>query len=274
MAETLERHFQNPRTATEREIAEMGPWFHNLHLPDGTQTAPDHPLGDFPAFKWEAIEPHIPPDLSGVRVLDVGCNAGYYTLQMARRGAEVHAIDLDERYLDQARWAAGQFDLKGEITFEQMQVYDLARRNERYDVVLFLGVFYHLRYPLLALDLLARATLETLVFQSLSAPEAEGEADLRDRAIDDREALMAAGWPKMAFVEGRFAGDPTNWWVPNAAAMEAMLRSSGLRVVARPEGEIFLCEPDPQARNLETWPFTRGQIDAVCGRGGEDDDAA
>src|SRR3954447_19506754 len=93
-----------------RQIARLAPWFHNLHLPSGHQTAPDHPLGDFPAWKWGQIAPHVPADLSGQRVLDIGCNAGFYSFQLAARGAEVLAIDTDEHYLGQARWAAGQLD--------------------------------------------------------------------------------------------------------------------------------------------------------------------
>ena len=87
---------------------ELAPWFHNLHLPDGRQTAPDHPLGDFPAFKWRQIAPHVPVHLAGRRALDIGCNAGFYSFELARRGAQVTAIDSDERYLAQARWAARQ----------------------------------------------------------------------------------------------------------------------------------------------------------------------
>ena len=87
-------------------IAELGPWFHDLHLPSGHQTAPDHPLGDFPAFKWEQFAASIPDDLHGARALDIGCNAGYYSFELAARGAEVLAIDVDEHYLRQARWAA------------------------------------------------------------------------------------------------------------------------------------------------------------------------
>ena len=45
---------------------ELGPWFHNLHLPDGVQTAPDHPLGDFPRWKWEEIAPHLPVSPKGL----------------------------------------------------------------------------------------------------------------------------------------------------------------------------------------------------------------
>ena len=91
----------------DAEIDALAPWFHNLHLPDGTQTAPGHPFGDFPAFKWREIAPHVPRDLYGWRVLDVGCNAGFYCFEMKRRGASrVLGIDFSDYYLNQARFAA------------------------------------------------------------------------------------------------------------------------------------------------------------------------
>jgi tRNA (mo5U34)-methyltransferase len=80
-------------------IAELGPWFHNLHLPEGVQTAPAHFLGDFPRWKWREISQHIPEDLTGWTALDIGCNAGFYSFELARRGAQVTGIDLDEHYL-------------------------------------------------------------------------------------------------------------------------------------------------------------------------------
>jgi tRNA (mo5U34)-methyltransferase len=224
---------------------ELGPWFHNLHLPGGRHTAPDHPLGDFPAFKWEQIAPHLPADLNGARALDIGCNAGFYTFELARRGADVLAIDVDEHYLRQARWAADEFGLADRITLRQMGVYDLATPDvEPFDVVLFLGVLYHLRHPLLALDTIAPLVGGTLLVQTLTMPGEERAATPEDVGIDERDALRAAGWPSMAFVEHQLAGDPTNWWAPNAACVEAMLRSCGLRIVEHPGHEIWLCDGD------------------------------
>src|SRR4051812_10308771 len=133
----------------QENISSLGPWFHNLHLPDGTQTCPDHPLGDFPSFKWRALRHCFPEDLSGATVLDIGCNAGFYSLELARRGAMVTAIDLDPHYLRQARWASEVCGLAERIHFEQRQVYSLAHAGRRWDIVLFLGVLYHLRYPML-----------------------------------------------------------------------------------------------------------------------------
>lgn len=224
-----------------QEIEARGPWFHNLHLPGGVQTAPGHRFGDFPAFKWRSLAPHLPQDLAGWRVLDIGCNAGFYSFALAARGAEVLGIDSDPHYLEQARWAA---EILGEtrVRFRQAGVYEVLELGERFDLVLFMGVFYHLRHPLLALDLLAALAPRTLVFQTLTfgdetvAPQAREDFDFAQR-----DRLGAPGWPQMAFIEGRFADDPTNWWVPNHAAVEALLRDCGFRVEARPGHEIYLC---------------------------------
>jgi tRNA (mo5U34)-methyltransferase len=237
------------KTAISRDIAssvlELRPWFHNLHLPDGTQTAPDHFLGDFPLYKWQEIADILPEDLHGWRALDIGCNAGFYSFELARRGALVTAIDMNDHYLAQARWAAGLYGLEQRIEFRQMQVYELARERQQYDLVLFLGVFYHLRYPLLGLDIVAQRVRRLLVFQTLTMPGLEVLPDTDNRAIDDRLAMCEPGWPKMAFIEGRFADDRTNWWAANHAGVEAMLRSSGMRLLGRPGTETYLCEPDP-----------------------------
>lgn len=225
-------------------IARLGPWFHNLHLPDGTQTRPDHPYGDFPRFKWRQIAPHLPEDLRGARALDVGCNAGFYAFELARRGAEVLAVDIDDRYLAQARWAAERFGLAGRVRIEKRSVYGLAQVEGRFDVVLFLGVFYHLRHALLGLDIVARRVGGLLVFQTLTMPGDQILGESREPGLMDRGVLADPGWPKMAFIEGRLEGDPTNWWAPNHACCEAMLRTAGLRVRARPGHEIYVCTPD------------------------------
>lgn len=219
--------------------AALAPWFHNLHLPDGAQTAPDHALGDFPACKWREIAACVPADLRGWTVLDIGCNAGFYGFELARRGAQVTAIDVDSHYLGQAEWAARQFGLQGRVTFRQTQVYALAHEPEVYDLVRFMGVFYHQRYPQLALDLLRRKTRLSMMFQTLTMPGTEILSTPDDMNLLERELMREPGWPKMAFIELRLADDPTNWWAPNHAAVEALLRSSGFRVLARPAHEVY-----------------------------------
>jgi tRNA (mo5U34)-methyltransferase len=178
----------------------------------------------------------------------------------------VVGIDVEPLFLRQAQWAAREFGLEHAVRFELMQVYDLAHRDEAYDLVLFMGVFYHLRYPLLALDIVASRVERMMVFQTLTMPGEEVfDGTAVDRDVNDRDAFLAPGWPKMAFIEYEFASDPTNWWAPNHAGVEAMLRSSGLRVTARPGHELYLCEPN---REEPGWPQTRGvaELRSATGR--------
>ena len=226
------------------QIASLAPWFHNLHLPNGLQTAPEHPLGDFPSVKWQQIAPFIAADLTGWRALDVGCNAGFYTFELARRGAQVTAIDIDPHYLAQARWAADEYGLQDRIEFRQGSIYELARSREKFDLVWFLGVLYHLRHPLLALDILRELTRRQMVLQTLTSPGEETLEIPWSVGLFEREWMTRAGWPHMAFIEHALEHDPTNWWAPNHACVEAMIRSAGFRVEARPGHEIYVCEPD------------------------------
>lgn len=241
---------KRPGVGLAAQADEFAPWFHNLHLPDGSQTAPDHPLGDFPAFKWRDIAPHIPEDLTGWSALDLGCNAGFYTIELAKRGARVTGIDVDPHFLQQARWALRQFGLGDRVELRQAQVYDVMHHAATYDLVLFLGVFYHLRYPQLALDLVAQRVGKKLIFQTLTMPGQVVVDTPRDLAMDDRDRMLEPGWPAMAYIEQSLAGDATNWWAPNHACVEAMLRSAGLTVTARPAHEIYVCEP---AAGSATW---------------------
>jgi tRNA (mo5U34)-methyltransferase len=222
-------------------VCALGPWFHDLDL-HGVRTAPDHPLGDFLGELWKVVEPAFPADMRGVTVLDIGCNAGFYSIEMKRRGADrVVGVDSDQRYLEQARFAAGIAGV--EIEFHKMSVYDVPDLRERFDVVLFMGVLYHLRYPLLALDLLfEHVTRDLVVFQSMLRGSHDTRRFADDYEFDEMEHFDNPAYPRLYFVEHRYCGDETNWWIPNRACAEAMLRSSGFDVIGHPEEEVFICQ--------------------------------
>jgi tRNA (mo5U34)-methyltransferase len=230
-------------TPLKAEIEALEPWFHNLHLPGGVQTAPGHRLGDFPTFKWDKVARSLPQDLTGWTALDIGCNAGFYSFELARRGAEVLGIDIEEHYLKQAEWAARRFGLSNHVSFQLGHVYELARLNRKFDFVWFTGVFYHLRYPMLALDLVRSVTGKLMMFQTLTMPGDSVALVPEDMTLDDRDLMLKPDWPKMAFIEHKLANDSSNWWAPNHACVEAMLRSAGYRVLSRPDHEFYLCEP-------------------------------
>jgi tRNA (mo5U34)-methyltransferase len=229
----------HPDALTAR-VQSYGEWFHNLHL-GGVQTAPAHPLGDYPRQKWLRFAHALPADLSGRTVLDIGCNAGFYSLEMKRRGAaRVVGIDSDERYLAQARFAAEVTRL--EIEFRRLSVYEVDRIGERFDLVLFMGVLYHLRHPLLALDLIHdHVARDLFVFQSMLRGATATPPIAPDYPFDERGVFQQDGYPLLYFVERRYAGDPTNWWIPNTAGAAAMLRAAGFAITAHPEEEVFIC---------------------------------
>ena len=226
--------------ALKDDIDALGPWFHNLRL-RGVQTAPDHFLGDYPEIKFARFRHAIPEDLTGKSVLDIGCNAGFYSLEMKRRGAaEVLGIDTDEHYLQQARFAAEIEEV--DVEFRRMAVWDIASLGRKFDLVIFMGVLYHLRHPLLALDLIhEHVAKDLLLFQSMQ----RGSRDIilvdSDYDFNAGAPFDSPGYPKLHFIEHRYAHDETNWWIPNRACVEAMLRSSGFSIEAQPEEEVYLC---------------------------------
>ena len=233
---------------TEAEIRtrveELGEWFHNIDL-HGVMTAPHHFLGDYPSFKFRNFAHAIPEDLSGKSVLDIGCNGGFYSIEMKRRGAaRVVGIDSDDGYLKQARFAAEVLGF--EIEFRNLSVYDVGQLGERFDVVIFMGVLYHLRHPLLALDLLhEHVTKDLLIFQSLQRGSEEVFPVEEDYPFAETGIFEKEGFPLMYFIEKSYSQDPTNWWFPNRACVEAMLRSSGFLIQERAEQEVFICRRKP-----------------------------
>jgi tRNA (mo5U34)-methyltransferase len=238
---------------TSERIKALGPWFHNMNL-NGVWTAPDHPLGDYPAMKWRRFADAIPADLSGKSVLDIGCNGGFYSIEMKRRGAaHVVGIDHDPDYLAQARFAADVLGL--DIEFHQLSVYDVAQLGERFDVVIFMGVLYHLRHPLLALDLIrAHVAGDMLLFQSMQRGSRDVAELAEDYPFTETGIFDRPEYPKLHFIENRYAHDPTNWFVPNRGAAEAMLRSAGFVIEAHPEEEVYICRCGPQPSDAAVYP--------------------
>ncbi|MFC7538027.1 TIGR04290 family methyltransferase [Sphingomonas sp. GCM10030256] len=236
------------REFISRRIAELGPWFHDMELA-GVRTAPDHFLYNYPASKFARFAHVLPDDLTGKSVLDIGCNAGFYSFEMKRRGADrVLGIDHDQRYLQQARFAGEVLGFP-DVEFRLGEVWDVGALGERFDLVIFMGVLYHLRHPLLALDLIREHVADDLMlFQSMQAGSNEVVEPQPDYDFfEGKGEFDRPGWPKMHFIEKRYAGDPTNWWAPNEACSAAMLRSAGFDIVAHPESEVFLCRTSDPA---------------------------
>jgi tRNA (mo5U34)-methyltransferase len=228
-----------------QRIAELGDWFQNMNLA-GVPTAPHHFLGDYPAIKWQKFAHAVAGDLTGKTVLDIGCNAGFYSLEMKRRGAaRVLGIDSDPGYLAQARFAAEVTGL--DIEFREMDVYNVASLREKFDLVIFMGVLYHLRHPLLALDLIhEHVARDMMLFQSMQRGSRDIAEIQNDYPFAQTEIFRNPDYPAMYFVEHSYSHDPTNWWIPNRACVEAMLRSAGFAILEHPEEEVYICRRTPR----------------------------
>jgi tRNA (mo5U34)-methyltransferase len=234
-------------TPVAQRIADLEPWFHNLDL-NGVRTAPNHPFGDFPDFKWQKIAPLLPSDLRGASVLDIGCNAGFYSIAFKQRNAgRVLGIDLEDRCLEQAQFAAEILGLH--IEFRKLCLYDIDQLAGQFDYVLFLGVFYHLRYPLLALDKAVKKTRGRLIFQTMMRGSRNTHLAQPDYDFHDETVFRDPDFPAAYFFENSYAGDYTNWFIPNRSGAMAMLRSAGLQLTETPDPETFICQPQSASRN-------------------------
>ena len=229
-----------------KELASLGWWYQHFELPNGLRTGDGSEPAYRPELRWRLIEPFVPPDLAGKSVLDLGGNAGYFSIQMKLRGAaRCVLVEPYDEFIAQARFATRQFGVEIEIRQEDAHVYCLTTA-ERFDYVLFLGLFYHLKYPEIVLDRTAEMTKERLFLVSnvlgQEAPVPEQKQNY-ERFSDDR-ILEDPVFPRMAFIENLYNGDPTNWWLPNYEALPALLRSAGMKVVGRPHSHVVIAEPE------------------------------
>ena len=201
--------------AEDQPRADVGriKWFHRIDLGRGIVTPGDD---DTPA-KLATLG--FPDDLGGKTVLDIGAWDGFFSFEAERRGAS-RVLATDSFCWGGPGWGTkAGFDLArkalgSRVEDKEIDVLDISPETVgMHDVVLFLGVLYHMRHPLLALEKLFSVT---------------GEMAIVETGVD----LNFYWQPAMAFYPGsEAAGDPTNWWGPNAAAVAAMLKDVGFRTV-------------------------------------------
>lgn len=147
------------------KVAELGPFYHNIALPFGIATAPGQ---NTPArgANWDKLLSALPDDLSGKTVLDIGCNAGAFSIEAKKRGAaRVVGFDYSEKFIDQARFCAEVLDL--DVEYSIAYVDDFLSRSEPFDVVIFVGVLYHLQDPVGTAKLVKRVTRNLCVLETV-----------------------------------------------------------------------------------------------------------
>lgn len=195
-------------------------WYHSIDLGDGVVT----PGVDDTASRMAPLE--LPDDLSGKTVLDIGAWDGVFSFEAERRGAKrVLATDSfcwsGEGWGTKEGFETARTILGSSVEDHEIDVMDLSpERVGTFDVVFFIGVLYHLRHPLLALERVASVTDGLLI-------------------IDTHTALADDPRPVGLFYPGtELNDDPTNWWGLNPVAIEAMLRDVGFGSIERKAPEL------------------------------------
>ena len=203
-------------------------WYHRIDLGDGIVT----PGVDGTDDRMAPLE--LPADLSGRSVLDIGAWDGVFSFEAERRGAD-RVLATDSFCWGGAGWGTQEGFLTARrilgsrVEDLEIDVMDLSpARVGTFDLVLFVGVLYHLRHPLLALERVASVTSDRLI-------------------LDTHTAMTDELDPMMRFYPAtELNDDPTNWWGPNPPAVEAMLRDVGFHWIERrhpeliPEGRLIL----------------------------------
>ena len=210
MALTKTRHdpFDKVRYWDSRRT-EIG-WWHSFELPDGTFI---EGVCDLPGLKNRIAQFPIPQDLHGRRVLDIGTWDGWFAFEMERRGAQVMAIDNWDNPLFHEMHSR----LKSRVDYRQIDMYDLTPdRIGRFDIVLFMGVLYHLKHPLLALERVCALTTDMAAVDSFILRE-----EHRPGADVDKRPLMEF------YETDEFGGQTDNWVGPSLACLQAFCRTAG-----------------------------------------------
>ena len=216
------------RAEVERLIAEHGRWWHEIELAPGIVTPGD----DSNRMKLPILDAlGLPPDLRGKRALDIGCSDGYFSFELEKRGADVVAIDfVPETYTG---FATARKILGSRIDYRMDNVYNLTPDDYgRFDVVLFLGVLYHLRKPLAALDAIRSVMHEgaqlfvgtMLIDQYFLLPDGS------TTTLDAVNPLLKNVPLWQAYPGDTLNGDFTNCFAPNRRALEAALEEAQFRV--------------------------------------------
>ena len=188
----------------------QGGWWHSFELPDGSRI---QGVSELASQKMRIAQFPIPQDLAGKRVLDVGAWDGWFSFEMERRGAEVLAIDRFEN----PRFYEIRSMLGSRVEYRQLDVYEVSPRTVGYfDIVLFMGVLYHLKHPLLALERVCSVAREMAAVESFVLTEQHGLTPEQE-----------PGNLLRYFEDDDFGGQVDNWFAPTANCMMALCRTAG-----------------------------------------------
>ena len=209
----------------------LEPWFHRIDLGGGIFTKTESVMGepvDHPRETWEVIQQCLPADLSGKSVLDVGCNGGFYCVEAKRRGAgRVFGVDGQRQHVRQALFVRKVLGL--DLEFRRFSVYDLQPATVgTFDITLALGLVYHLKHLVLALERLYDVTKELLIVETAIIPPEQTPESFVQPLGEIRQTLHP-----LVYAENppEAKEQVYNWFLPSPAALRALLLNTGFEEV-------------------------------------------
>ena len=215
-----------------KKIEELGPWFHAIDLGNGIVTKKQSVAGepaDHPRGTWQIIAQCLPADLTGKRVIDVGCNAGFFSIEAKKRNAEyILGVDSQRREIRQAHFVRRVLGL--DIHFRRLSVYDLSRHTVgQYDITLALGLIYHCKHAVLALERLFEITRDLLILETAILPPQVFADTPFNTDVGGRGLLHHP----LAYVENLSNAKEAvyNWFVFSPRAAQALLKTVGFEDV-------------------------------------------
>jgi tRNA (mo5U34)-methyltransferase len=200
-------------------------WYHKIPLGFGIVT----PGVNDPSQTLQHLD--LPEDCRGMRVLDLGARDGYFSFEMERRGAAVVAVDYAPA--DRTGFATAADVLGSKVEYRQANIYDLdPARHGTYDIVLFLGLLYHLPDPLRAIEIVRSLCTGRLCLETHAIDNGLLMKDGTTKPLAELSPLLS-DVPLMQFYPGKtLSGDPTNYWGPNLSCLVGMLEECRFRVLS------------------------------------------
>ena len=222
----------NPPTREEAEafVKSYSFWYHRIYLGHGIYTLPPTMADQV----WALIKPTFPVDLKGASMLDIGCNAGFFSILAKLRGAgRILGVEFFPMFFEQAEYIRKIWQM--DMEYRLMDAHNVGKIDEQFDLVMFAGILYHLKNPLQVLEYIGDRCRDAVVVESEVIPD------------DRRNLLMARMGPLgnikltattkgfMKFYErDELNGDNSNWWAPDTECLLGMLRVAGFKYFSRP----------------------------------------
>lgn len=232
----------NPRSKTETEafLKKFQYWYQRIYL--GNSVYSWSPT--FHENVWNHVQPAFPDSLKGKNVLDVGANAGFFSISASRLGAEkVIALEIIPEYIEQGEFCSSVWNAN--VEYRSVDIDEIEKLDTRFDVIIFLAILYHLKNPLKTLETVGKVCSDAIVLETEVVPPDERNAIYARWGRRGVTPITRLNTGFMKFIESdELNDDPSNWWIPDIEALMGMMRVAGFKYFSEPiyhtEGRVIL----------------------------------